>query len=329
MLYPFACGASVWYIDRPPTSSTLLPAMRDIRPTVMLSVPLIMDKLYKNRVLARFTANAVWSWFYGRTFFRRLLHRLAGRRLYKLFGGRLRFFGIGGAKLDTLTEEFLLEARFPYAIGYGLTETAPLLAGAAPSMVRLGTTGPAVKGVALKVIDPDANGDGELVALTPCIMQGYYRNPEKTREAFTEDGWFRTGDLASMAPDGYVSIRGRLGSMLVSPNGENIYPEEIESILNSLVYVSDSLVTEDSKGKLIALVRFNYDELEHRYHVMRENLAHRMEDIRREAMNYVNGRVASFSRLSEVKEQVEDFEKTPSMKIKRFKYTRSDRRRRS
>ncbi len=157
--------------------------------------------------------------------------------------------------------------------------------------------------------------------MTPCAMQGYFKNPDKTREAFTDDGWFRTGDLATIAPDGYVSIRGRLGSMLVSPSGENIYPEEIESILNSLVYVSDSLVTEDNKGKLIALVRFNYDELEHRYHVLRENLAHRMEEIRREVMAHVNGRVATFSRLSEVKEQTEDFEKTPSMKIKRFKYT--------
>ena len=325
MLYPFAYGASVHYIDRPPTVSTLLPAMKEIRPTVMLSVPLIMDKLYKNQVLAKFTANAVWRWFYTKKFFRRQLHRLAGKKLCKLFGGRLRFFGIGGAKLDAQTEQFLLEARFPYAIGYGLTETAPLLAGAAPDMVRLGTTGPAVKGVSLKVIDPNADGDGELAAQTPCVMQGYYKNEEKTREVFTPDGWFRTGDLANIAADGYVSIKGRLGSMLVSPSGENIYPEEIESILNSLVYVSDSLVTEDNKGKLIALVRFNYDELEHRYHVMRENLTHRMEEIRREVMAYVNGRVATFSRLSGVEELQEDFEKTPSMKIKRFKYARKQR----
>ncbi len=321
MLYPFAFGASVYYLDRPPTTTTLIPAMRELRPTLMLSVPLIMDKLYKARVLAQFTSNKLMAWLYGRGVFRRLLHRMAGRKLYRIFGGRLRFFGIGGAKLDLATERFLSEGRFPYAIGYGLTETAPLLAGAAPDMVRLGTTGPAVSGVTLRVDNPNADGEGELVALSPCVMQGYYKNPEKTAASFTSDGWFRTGDLASIAGDGYVTIKGRLGSMLVSASGENIYPEEIESILNSLVYVSDSLVTEDNKGKLIALVRFNYDELEHRYHVMRENLSHRMEEIRRELMSYVNGRVASFSRLSEVKEQTEDFEKTPSMKIKRFKYT--------
>jgi len=155
-------------------------------------------------------------------------------------------------------------------------------------------------------------------------MQGYFNNPEKTREAFTADGWFRTGDLATIAQDGYVAIRGRMGSMLVGASGENIYPEEIESILNSLVYVSDSLVTEDNRGKLVALVRFNYEELERRYHTMRENLAHRMEEIRREVMSHVNGRVAPFSRLTEVKEQHEEFEKTPSMKIKRFKYARKN-----
>lgn len=326
MLYPFACGATVHYLDRPPTATTLIPAMRTIRPTVMLSVPLIIEKLFKTQVLAKFADSSLWSPVYSRPFFRRLLHRIAGRRLYKVFGGRLRFFGIGGAKLDGQTEQFLLEARFPYAIGYGLTETAPLLAGAAPSMVRLGSTGPAVKGVTLRLDDANAEGDGELVALTPCVMQGYYKNPEKTREVFTDDGWFRTGDLASIASDGYISIKGRLGSMLVSATGENIYPEEIESILNSLVYVSDSLVTEDQRGKLVALVRFNYDELGRRYHDMKWNLSSRMEEIRRDVMNYVNGRVANFSRLSEVKEQTEEFEKTPSLKIKRFLYAHGARR---
>jgi long-chain acyl-CoA synthetase len=322
MIYPFAYGAKVFYLDRPPTTSTLMPAMKEIRPTLMMSVPLIMDKLYKTQVLARFTSSAVWRAFYSRPFFRRLLHRLAGKKLIKVFGGRMRFFGIGGAKLDSSTERFLIEARFPYSIGYGLTETAPLLAGAVPSEVRLGSTGPAVPYVQLRLDDVNAEGEGELVALTPCVMQGYFKNPEKTAEVFTTDGWFRTGDLASISDDGFVSIKGRLNSMLVSASGENIYPEEIESILNSLVYVTDSLVTEDQKGKLVALVQFNYDELERKYHGFRENLANRMEDIRREALNYVNGRVASFSRLSEVEEQVEEFEKTPSLKIKRFLYAR-------
>lgn len=322
MLYPFAKGAKVFYLDRPPTTSTLIPAMREIKPTIMLSVPLIMDKLYKTQVLARFTKTAVWRAFYSKNFFRKLLHRLAGRKLYKVFGGRMRFFGIGGAKLDGQTEQFLIDARFPYAIGYGMTEAGPLLAGAAPDMVRLGSTGPAVKGVVLDLMDVNEQGEGELIASSPSLMQGYYKNPEKTAAAFTGDGRLRTGDLATIADDGYVSIKGRLGSMLVSASGENIYPEEIESILNSLVYVSDSLVTEDQKGKLVALVQFNYDELERKYYGLRENLANKMEEIRRDVMNYVNARVANFSHISEVKEQKEEFAKTPSLKIKRFLYSR-------
>lgn len=322
MLYPFAKGATVVYLDRPPTTSTLIPAMREIQPTIMLSVPLIMDKIYKTQVLAKFTRNAVWRWIYARNFFRRRLHAIAGHRLIKVFGGRMRFFGIGGAKLDMQTEQFLIEAKFPYAIGYGLTETGPLLAGAAPDMVRLGSTGPAVFNVTLKLMDVNAEGEGELIALSPSVMQGYYKNPEKTSEAFTDDGWFRTNDLAYIADDGYVYIKGRLNNMLVSSTGENIYPEEIESILNSLVYVSESLVTEDQKGKLIALVQFNYDELEQMYFDIKENLVHKMEEIKNEVKNYVNSKVASFSKISEIEEQKEEFQKTPSLKIKRFLYSR-------
>ncbi len=324
MLFPFTYGSTVVYLDRPPTTSTLIPAMREIRPTIMLSVPLIMDKLYKTQVLAKFTKNAVWRAFYSKAFFRRQLHSLAGKRLYKIFGGRIRFFGIGGAKLDTQTEKFLLEAKFPYAIGYGLTETGPLLAGAAPDVVRLGSTGPAVMNVTLKLSDVNENGDGELIALSPCVMQGYYKNPEKTAEAFTADGWFRTNDLAYIADDGFVFIKGRLNSMLVSSTGENIYPEEIESILNSLVYVSDSLVTADQKGKLIALVQFNYDELEQKYYDFKENLSNKMDEIRNDVKNYVNSKVASFSKIAEVEEQKEEFQKTPSLKIKRFMYNRKE-----
>ncbi len=325
MIYPFAYGASVVYLDRPPTTSTLIPAMREIRPTLMMSVPLIMDKLYKTQVLAKFTGSATWRAFYSKAFFRKLLHKLAGKKLYKVFGGRLRFFGIGGAKLDPQTEQFLLDAKvFPYAIGYGLTETAPLLAGAIPSKVRLGSTGPSVMDVTLKLMDVNENGEGELIALSPCVMQGYYKNPEKTAEAFTADGWFRTNDLAYIADDGFVYIKGRLNSMLVSSTGENIYPEEIESILNSLVYVSDSLVTEDQKGKLIALVQFNYEELEQKYYDMKENFSNKMDEIRNDVKNYVNSKVSNFSKISEVEEQKEEFQKTPSLKIKRFLYNRKN-----
>ena len=222
------------YLDRQPTASALMPALKAVRPTVMLIVPLIIEKIYRHQVQAKFNSNAFWRTLVGIGFMRRYLHRIAGKKLMKVFGGRLRFLGIGGAKLDTQAEQFMLEAKIPYAIGYGLTETAPLLAGAAPSQVRLGSTGPAAPGVQLRLenVNPDTQ-QGEIVALTPSVMLGYYKNPEETAKVFTPDGWFRTGDLGWLSPDGWLYIKGRLKNMIVGPSGENIYPEEIESVLNS------------------------------------------------------------------------------------------------
>ena len=259
MLLPFMCGASVVYIDRPPTASNLLP---------------------------------------------------------ELFGGRLRFFGIGGAKLDAEAERFLLEGRFPYAIGYGLTETAPLLAGATPDKVRLGSTGPMLKGVEARLEDVNELGEGELVVKSPCTMQGYYKNPELTAEVFTHDHWFRTRDLAAFDNDGYLYIKGRLGNMILGPNGENIYPEDIESVLNSHFLVSDSIVQEEN-GKLIALVHFDREQLRKRY----QELRHDMAEIKAELIRYVNAKVNKSSKIASIREQEEAFEKTPSHKIKRYLYT--------
>lgn len=328
MLFPFAYGSSVTYMDRPPTASALLPVMRDVKPTIMLSVPLVIDKIYRSQVLAKFTKNAVVRFLYGMGPIRKMLHRVAGKKLMKVLGGELRFFGIGGAKLDSQTEQFLDEAKFPYAIGYGLTETAPLLAGKVPFKHPVGSTGRFVAGVDLRIADPNSDGEGELQARTPSVMQGYYKNPEATAEAFTEDGWFRTKDSA-IIQDGVVFIKGRMNSMLIGPSGENIYPEDIENVLNSHAYISESIVTEED-GKLIALVRFDYEKLQLKYNEFKyyvgdktEKMSQSLEEIYDDIKKFVNERVASFSRIAKVEEQAEDFEKTPSMKIKRFKYDRS------
>lgn len=329
MLLPFMWGAQVVYLDKAPTASVLLPVLRVVRPTIMLSVPLIIEKIYKNKVLPQLSANRLMRWLYDREWGRKWLHRIAGKKLMKVFGGRLRFLGIGGAKLDTQAEQFMLEAKIPYAIGYGLTETAPLLAGAAPSQVRLGSTGPAAPGVQLRLenVNPDTQ-QGEIVALTPSVMLGYYKNPEETAKVFTPDGWFRTGDLGWLSPDGWLYIKGRLKNMIVGPSGENIYPEEIESVLNSHVFVADSLVTE-KEGRLIALVHFNRDELEARYEELKydwemkkDAWEKRIDELKKEVLDYVNSQVNRFSRLSEVVEEKEEFEMTPTKKIKRFLYNK-------
>ena len=329
MIYPFSMGARVVYLDRPPTASALMPALRAVRPTVMLIVPLIIEKIYRYQVLAKFNSTAFWRTLCKVGFTRRYLHRVAGKKLMKLFGRRLRFLGIGGAKLDSGAERFLMEARIPYAIGYGLTETAPLLAGAAPAQVRLGSTGPQAPGVQLRLenINPDTR-QGEVVALTPSVMLGYFKNPEATKEVFTDDGWFRTGALGEFDKDGWLYIKGRLKNMIVGPGGENIYPEDIETVLNSHVYIADSIVTEQ-EGRLVALVHFNRDEIEamvdnwrEEWETQKEAWEAKTEQLKKEIMDFVNAKVNRFSRISEVVEEKDDFAKTPTHKIKRFLYNR-------
>jgi len=343
MIYPFSKGTRVVYLDRPPTASVLMPALKRVRPTAMIIVPLIIEKIFRSQVQAKFNSNVFWRTLYGIGFMRRYLHRVAGAKLKKVFGGRLRFLGIGGAKLDVEAERFMLEGRVPYAIGYGLTETAPLLAGAAPSMVRLGSTGPAAPGVQLRLdnINPETR-QGEIVALTPCAMMGYYKNPEATKSVFTEDGWFRTGDLGELSEDGWLYIKGRLKNMIVGPSGENIYPEEIETVLNSHVCISESLVTEQG-GHLVALVHFDTDALEAKLDSMRSEWEQRKgewsqewerkkvewerrkEALKKEIVEYVNSKVNRFSRISEVVEEEQDFVKTPTQKIRRFLYDEGNR----
>ena len=329
MIYPFARGAHIHYMDRPPTASALMPALQKVRPTVIASVPLIMEKVYRGKVRPTFEKNALLRTLYGWGWSRKLLHKVAGKQLKKLFGGRMRLFAIGGAKFDSEAERFLKEAGFPYGIGYGLTETAPLVAGAVGKMVRIGSTGPALEGVEIRLDNVNSEtGQGEIVVKTPCCMQGYYKNEEATKAVFTEDGWFRTGDLGALAADGWIFIKGRLKNMIVGPSGENIYPEDIEEVLNSNRFVAESVVAEED-GKLIALVHFDttaleeaYDEFKYKMAVSKEQLGLKMEEIKKELLEYVNSKVNRFSKISKVVDNEGEFEKTPTKKIRRFVYDR-------
>lgn len=329
MIYPFSRGAQVHYMDRPPTASALMPALAQVRPTVIASVPLIMEKIYRSKVLPTFQKRAITRKLYSWDWSRKLLHKVAGNSLKKLFGGRMRFFAIGGAKFDSEAERFLYEAGFPYGIGYGLTETAPLLAGAVGDMVRIGSTGPALPAVQIRLdnINPETK-QGEIVAKTPSCMIGYFKNEQATKDAFTEDGWFRTGDLGYIAEDGWIFIKGRLKNMIVGPSGENIYPEDIEEVLNSNRFVAESVVTEED-GKLIALVHFDttaleetYDEFKYKVSVSKEQIQLKMEEIKRDVLEYVNSKVNRFSKITKVVDNEGEFEKTPTKKIRRFNYDR-------
>ena len=221
VLYPLYVGGCVYYIQKPPTPSILMSAMKKIRPTIMCAVPLIIEKVYKSSVAPTIEKSRVLSWMKVHTPW--LLYWMIGKRLYKKFGGKLKFFGIGGSKLDGTVEDFLHKARFPYAIGYGLTETAPLITNACVGKTAVGSIGVPAYNVEVKLmnVNPET-GEGEIVAKGDNVMLGYYRDPERTRAVLSDDGWFRTSDLACKDSKGRYYIKGRLGNMIVGPSGENI-----------------------------------------------------------------------------------------------------------
>ncbi len=327
LLLPMFHGASVYYLRKPPTAPVLLPALQEVKPTIMLSVPLVIEKIFKGKVNPALQKSPVTRTLYKIPPMRKLFHKLAGKKLMKTFGENLHFFGIGGAKLDGTVERFLLEAKFPYAIGYGLTETSPLLAGTTPQTPRHGSTGKALQGVKLRLANVDTDtGEGEIQAQGPNVMRGYYKAPEITASVFTEDGWFKTGDLGSFDNDGYLRIKGRIKNMIVGASGENIYPEEIETVINRERYVLESLVLE-KKGKLVAYIHLNMEEIEHQFQALKHDaevfaskIGQRKDEILKEIHEKVNAQVNKFSKLQQVLFHKEPFEKTPTQKIKRFLY---------
>ncbi|QGY43627.1 AMP-binding protein [Maribellus comscasis] len=323
-LLPIKYGASIHYLRKAPVPSVLLPALEKVKPTIMLAVPLIIEKVFKAKILPEFQKSAVTRFLYSVSATRKLLHRVAAKKLHKTFGGHLHFFGIGGSKLDPTVERFLNEGKFPYAIGYGLTETSPLLAGAVVGKTKIGSTGVAVEGVKLRIADADAvTGEGEIQAKGANVMKGYYKAPEITKEVFTEDGWFKTGDRGCFDKNNMLYIKGRIKTMIVGASGENIYPEEIESVINKMRYVLESLVVE-KKGKLVAMIHLNMEEIEQNFkHLKAEAQQYihvRSEEILKEIQKKVNEEVNKFSRIQQVVLQPIPFEKTPTKKIKRFLY---------
>lgn len=319
MLYPMTEGSSVYYLNGAPTPSLLMPALKKVRPSIMLSVPLIVEKIYKNKVRPMFTKNWPMQLIYSMGPIRRVLHMIAGKKLVEMFGGRLRFFGIGGAKLDASVERFLKDAKFPYAIGYGLTECSPLLAGAVGKF-PLQTTGPILKEMEVRIANPNNKGIGEIQVKGDNVMQGYYKDPQRTEEAFTPDGWFRTKDLGKLDRKGNIFIKGRVDNMLLGANGENIYPEEIESIIRENDFVLECIVIRKN-DKMVAKVYFNYDQIEALKEFNELSYDEKLANIKKDLLEFVNDKVNKSSKISEIIEQQVPFEKTATQKIKRFLYT--------
>lgn len=317
LLYPFSTGARVYYLKKVPTPTILVKALKVIRPTAMLSVPLIIEKMYKSSIVPVIKSSKFLQ--YLQEHHKRILYFLIGFKLRGTFGGRLRFFGIGGAKLDRTVEIFLKRAGFPYSIGYGLTETAPLICTANPAQTHIGSTGRAAAGVQVRLdnINPET-GEGEITVNGPNVMLGYYKDFERTRSVFTKDGWFRTGDLARKDRHGRYYIRGRIGSLIVGSSGENIYPEEIESVINSMEGIGESLVVQRD-GKLVALVQYNENVIDWNLEGQ-DKFVEDIENRKKSIIEFVNSKVSIFSKIKDVEIQKEPFTRTATNKVKRFLY---------
>ncbi len=324
LILPIMKGAAIYYLRKPPTAAVMVPALAAVKPTIMLSVPLIIEKMYKSRIAPEIGKKKLVRLMYRFPFLRKRINKMAGRKLLAIFGGAMKIFCIGGADLSSEVEKFLREADFPYAIGYGLTETASLVAGTNEKRTRFRSTGPAIPGVEIKIDHADPKtGEGEILVRGATIMQGYYNEPERTGEVLSPDGWLKTGDLGIIGADNYLYINGRLKNVIVGPSGENIYPEAIESIVNRSDIVLESLVFQD-QGSLAARIHLDYEKLDIEFtekHLsetqIQEHIAALLEDVRKQ----VNEQVSTFSRIGKVIEQTEPFEKTPTQKIKRYLYT--------
>ncbi|WP_373071106.1 AMP-binding protein [Sulfurimonas sp.] len=324
MIIPILHGSSIQYLKKTPTPSVLIKAFETTKPTFMLSVPLVMEKIYKNKVLSKINSSTITKNLYKIPFFRKKLNKIAAKKLYQTFGGRLRLLGLGGAGLPEYIEQFLYDGDFPYVVGYGMSETAPLLCATPDKLVtKIKSTGPAMYGVEIDIRDKNPySGEGEIYARGPSIMKGYYKDEQKTKEILEDDGWIHTGDLGYLDEDGYLFISGRSKNMILGPSGENIYPEQIEYIINQHELVIDSLMIQKDT-KLIAKIHLDYEKIDELYNgasISSNEMLEKINELLEEMRNDVNSKISSFSRMVKFEEQREPFIKTPTKKIKRYLY---------
>jgi len=323
-LFPLLNGARVVYVGKTPTPSVLEKVCKVEKPQVIPAVPMIMEKIYKKKVLAAFEKKRLLKLIAKIPGLKMKIYRKIAGKLVEFFGGELKTMAIGGAAINREAEIFLKKSGFPYLIGYGLTETAPLLAGGpwADPTIAVGSTGKPIPGVEIKIEDPDPRtGIGEIVARGPNVMKGYYKNPEATRKVLNDDGWFRTGDLGNFDKAGNLYIRGRSKNMILMSNGENIYPEAIEDKINSCMHVMESLVMED-RGRLEAWVYLDYDLIDEE--TKGKNQQQKLEYIDELLLRLkeaINPQLSAFSQIARFVEHKEPFQKTATSKIKRYLYT--------
>ena len=309
-----AAGGHSYLIGRTPSPKILMKAFAEVKPTVILSVPLILEKIYKKMIQPQISKKPV-SWVLKMPLLDQLVLNKIRETLMEAFGGEFSQIIIGGAPLNAEVEAFLKRIKFPVTVGYGMTETAPLISFTPWNEFRPQSCGQVLKGfMDARIAHPDADGVGEIQVRGENVMAGYYKNEQATAESFTEDGWLRTGDLGVIDEDGFIYIKGRCKTMLLGPSGQNIYPEEIEAKINNMPYVLESLVLQKDT-RLVALVCPDFEAVD-ADKLSQEQLEVVMEENRK----LVNAELAAYEQINELRIYTHEFEKTPKKSIKRFLY---------
>jgi long-chain acyl-CoA synthetase len=312
-LYPLCGGVCIWYLGKAPSPSTLLKAMKEVKPYAVITVPLVMEKVYKSGVAPKLKKLGILTKLPG---LGKVIYKAAGKKLMEAFGGNILYFIMGGAALNPSVERAFRKMGLPYTVGYGMTEAAPLLAFRCWWEYAPGSCGQAVDCAHVKIDSEDPQRiAGEILAKGTNICSGYYKYPEADSTIFTPDGYLHTGDLGTMDKHGNIFLRGRSKTMFLSANGQNIYPEEVEFVINNKPYVAESLVV-DRGGKLVALVYLDQLAIEEAK-LDPEAISDIPEDIRRSA----NRNLPNYSQLAKIELVTVPFEKTPKMSIKRFLYS--------
>ena len=309
-----AAGGHTYLIGRTPSPKILMKAFAEVKPTVILSVPLILEKIYKKMIQPQISKKPV-SWVLKMPLLDQLVLNKIRETLMEAFGGEFSQIIIGGAPLNAEVEAFLRRIKFPVTVGYGMTETAPLISFTPWTEFRPQSCGQVLKGLMeARIANPDADGVGEIQVRGEHVMAGYYKNEQASAESFTEDGWLRTGDLGVIDEDGFIYIKGRCKTMLLGPSGQNIYPEEIEAKINNMPYVLESLVLQKDT-RLVALVCPDFEAVD-ADKLSQEQLEVVMEENRK----LVNAELAAYEQINELRIYTHEFEKTPKKSIKRFLY---------
>ena len=317
LLYELAVGAHVHFLTRVPSPKIIMQALSEIKPTIVIAVPLIIEKVYKSKLKPLLEKEGI-KLIMKIPVISQTIQKKICNELVNAFGGRFYEVIVGGAAFNKEVEAFFKKIAFPYTVGYGMTECAPIIAYDGWQTTKLYSCGKVAMNMEIKIDSDDPeNVPGEVLVKGANVFLGYYKNEEATSSAFTEDGWFRTGDMGVIDSDGYLFLRGRSKCMILGPSGQNIYPEEIECVVNNMQYVVDSLVIEE-EGTLTALIYPDFHQAEidgYDKDGIEKYFNDSLADLNRELPNY--------ARIKKIEVMPEDFERTPKRSIKRYLYQRS------